>query len=604
MPGDPLGLMTAPLLGVAGTLLGSGATGGGSATGGLSRTPAPLVSASVTPPVSAPSRSSPSVATTSPDGPATAATGGTSNPIRSQGDPFASPFADWLDSVDSALGTPKVKVPHGGGGGSGGSSGGGSGASSGGSSGPSNSPGSGPTPFLASSGSASDALWQAMNSLGLGGSSSSATTATTSLVSQTTTGSGLVGQPVTPAQRAWLQQSANALGQVFEPNVGQAAKGVVYVAQGFGSSVALKPQEMDLTVQTASAGAQSHSATVSPTALSLQLVGANATAQAVAGTLLESRSNYFGGDSSQWRTNVPNYSSVTFTNVYQGIDVTYYANNAGRLEFDFTVAPGADPSQIRFRAQGADSVTLDSQGNLLLHTPAGDVTQSAPNNYQTMSAGRSNVAGSYVHNADGSIGFAAGAYDKTKPLVVDPSISYSTLLSDETTPNSIAVDGAGDAYVAGTTALPSANDEAFVTKLSPDGSQRIYTSYITVNGGSSGNVYGKSIAIDSGGNAYLGGWTDSSAFPTTSGAYKTLMQGSSDDFVAKFNATGMRCCTALCSTDRPERPITEMAWRWRWINMATPTRSALPQIRRPSPRRAALFRRLGVAVLNTFSLWS
>jgi hypothetical protein len=494
-------------------LVGGMAGGGGAGRTGSTGAPTSSPSTSGTSGTSAPATAPAAGAATPSSSSASSGKSTGNNASAPSSNPFSDPLAD-------PLGATRSKPPAGGGGGaSGASTGSGGGLSGSGAVAP-NPTAAGPTPVATSNGSSGNDLWQAANVPG-GKRSTPAPSSASSLQATATNAPS--------PQSAWLRQSVAALPQVFEPNVGQAASGVAFVAQGFGSSVALKPQEMDLTVQ-------SQSRSTSPTALSFQLVGANATAHAVTGSLLNSRSNYFGGNSSQWHSNVANYRSVTFTGIYQGIDVSYYANSAGRLEYDYTIAPGANPAQLRFRVQGADSVSLDSQGNLLLHTAAGTVTQSLPSSYQNTSTGHSTISGTYVLNADGTIGYSAGAYDTTKPLIVDPSISYSTLLASAT-PEAIAVDGLGATYIAGTTAAPLGGDEAFLTKLSTTGST-IFTNYLFDSSGQHHNVDGTGIAIDAAGNAYVAGWTQASGFPTSSGAYKTTLLGYRDNFVAKFNATG------------------------------------------------------------------
>jgi hypothetical protein len=486
----------------------AGTASGG--TGGVTKTPSATTSGN---PSTTPSTATVSVATGSANAGSSHTTSGTTSNNTSATSASVDPFADPL--ADLFGGKTKKRLAGGGGGSANNSGGSGGGGASGGSAAP-NPSAAGPTPAAAKSDSSGNDLFQAVSSLGIG----KTATSTTPLKST-----------AAPAQLdPWLRPSAAALPQVFEPNVGQAATGVAFVANGFGSSISLKPQEMDLTVRASASPSSS-------TALSLQLVGANATAPAVAGPLLNSRSNYFGGPAAHWHANVANYSSAKFSGIFQGIDVTYYANSAHQLEYDFTVAAGANPAQLRFRVQGADSVSLDSQGNLLLHTAAGNVIQSAPSSYQTTSTGRTNVTGHYVLNADGTISFAAGTYDTTKPLIIDPVLSYGTIISTNGTAYSVAADGLGNAYVAGTATTGYSYNEAFVTKVSPTGSA-IFTSYLVTNNGAGGNVTGDSVAVDAAFNIYVAGRTDSSAFATTSGAYKTSMQGTSDDYVVKFNATG------------------------------------------------------------------
>src|SRR5262249_16053033 len=152
-------------------------------------------------------------------------------------------------------------------------------------------------------------------------------------------------------------------------------------------------------------------------------------------------------DPSQWHTNVPNYAKVAYQNVYPGVNLIYYGNNQQHLEYDFVLAPGANPSAIQLSFQGTQRMTLDDQGNLVLKTSGGDIVEQAPVVYQTINGVRQEVAGQYVQEGNGQVAFRLGAYDATRPLVIDPTYSlvYSTYLGGRG--RAIAVDSSGDAYV-------------------------------------------------------------------------------------------------------------------------------------------------------------
>src|SRR5262249_4266209 len=144
-------------------------------------------------------------------------------------------------------------------------------------------------------------------------------------------------------------------------------------------------------------------------------------------------SNYLiGNDPTQWHTDVASYSKVKYRAAYPGIDLVYYGNQR-QLEYDYVVAPGADPGAIHLAFDGTQRVTLDGDGNLVLHTAGGDVVEHAPVVYQELGGIRQAVGGQYMLGNDGQVGFAVGAYDHSRPLVIDPVLSYSTYLGGSNT---------------------------------------------------------------------------------------------------------------------------------------------------------------------------
>jgi len=221
--------------------------------------------------------------------------------------------------------------------------------------------------------------------------------------------------------------------------------------------------------------------------LRLGLAGANAqpvvtTAEELPGTV-----NYFiGNDPARWRSNVPTYAKVVYHDVYPGIDVAYYGRQ-GQLEDDFIVHPGADPQVIALRFAGSALPVVNAQGDLALHVGQQDVFLRQPLTYQDGPTGRRVVGGRYAVAADGQVTFRLGAYDAARLLVIDPVLAYATYL------------------------------------------------------GGSNNDAGTSVAVDSAGNAYITGTTNSNNFPTTNGAFQTSFAGGSSDhdvFVSKLNPSG------------------------------------------------------------------
>lgn len=311
-----------------------------------------------------------------------------------------------------------------------------------------------------------------------------------------------------------------------------------FLARGPGYAVAIRPAEVTLGVRTEAASAL----------VGLKLVGSNPLARPTGQDLLPTRTNYFlGDDPDQWRTDVPNYGKVTYADVYPGIDVVYYGNQR-QLEYDFVVAPGASPGAIALSVEGADRVRLNARGDLVLHTPGGKLIQKAPVLFQEVDGARRSVPGRFV--LDGTeVRFRVGRYDHTRPLVIDPVLSYSTYLggSSGDQAHAVAVDGQGNAYVAGYTYsanFPTAGAvqpgfggqyDAFVTKLNPTGTQALYSTYL----GGAGEDWADGTAVDGAGNAYVTGSTLSANFPVTAGALQTnLPNGAAKAFVTKLGPTG------------------------------------------------------------------
>jgi hypothetical protein len=320
---------------------------------------------------------------------------------------------------------------------------------------------------------------------------------------------------------------------------------VDYLARGAGYAVYLTNQQAVLRLEQSAAGATGAT-------LCMRLENGNPLARASGLDELAGKTNYFIGNyPAQWHMQVANYDKVKYADVYPGIDLIYYGNQQ-QLEFDFVVAAGADPSRIRLDFQGADKLEVDGQGNLVVHTAGGNVVDHAPTVYQTTSQGRASISGSWVVVGAHQAAFRLGAYDVGRELVIDPVLSYSTYVggSNGDISHAIAVDNAGNAYLAGQTlstdfplrdpyqgSLTAAAQEynAFVTALKPDGSL-LYSTYL---GGTTNDV-ATGIAVDLvHGNAYVTGYTTSKDFPLAH-AYQGALGGANaqNAFVAEltFNA--------------------------------------------------------------------
>ncbi len=258
--------------------------------------------------------------------------------------------------------------------------------------------------------------------------------------------------------------------------------------------------------------------------------------------------NFFLGDRSDaWITDVPAYSGVAYRNLYSGIDLTY-AESGGWLKSEFIVAPGASPDAIRLRYSGSAKLRVDDNGDLVSSTPSGEWREARPEIYQVADGVRSPISGGFRLLGDDAVGFDVEEYDRTRPLIIDPILSFSTYLGGTgmDSAKAIAVDPNGNAYVAGHTdsvnfptksAYRSSSGggvDAFVAKLSVSGNSLVYCTYL--GGGWDDRGFG--IAVDSGGNAYVTGWIGSSNFPTTTGARQRVLAGGRDAFVAKLNTSG------------------------------------------------------------------
>ena len=284
-------------------------------------------------------------------------------------------------------------------------------------------------------------------------------------------------------------------------------------------------------------------------ALRMRLEGANPAAEIEGVDEQPGKSNYFvGRDPGKWRTNVAGYGKVQYRSIYPGVDLIYYGKEQS-VEYDFVVAAGADYRDIKLAIDGAMKLRIDSRGDLVLTTRVGEVRQHKPLAYQEVDGERRAVSADYVLTGKRRVSFEVGAYDKGRPLVIDPILDYSTYLggTDFDEGRSIVVDAAGDAYIAGRTqsfnfpVTISAFDttyangsDVFVTKLNSAGSGLIYSTFLGGNGEDSG----LGIVIDATGNAYITGSTSSIDYPTTPGVFQPMRSGSTDAFVTKLNSVG------------------------------------------------------------------
>ena len=382
---------------------------------------------------------------------------------------------------------------------------------------------------------------------------------------------GVTQWPMSEAEpRRQFRGNLDALPLSFEVNRGQTDPRINYLARAGGYTLFLTAQDAVFALRSSSQPAAKETAPKSDLhrttlaasrgcqedlagAIRLHLSGGNPRAQIAAGHQLPGRSNYFiGNDPREWRTDVPQYARVSYRNVYPGVSLAFYGVQR-QLEFDFIVAPGASPAPIRLGVSGADGIAIDNTGNLRLASTAGDVLLHKPVAYQENDGARHPVEVSFVLGSDDEVGFRVGDYDRSRELVIDPSVTYATYLggSFEDDGNAIAIDSSGNAYVTGQTTstnfpiVPGSyrttnagGFDVFVTKISADGSTLIYSTYV----GGSGNDGGNAIAVDASGDAFVAGETASATdFPTTNGALQTTFGGGGlDAFAFELNPAGTK----------------------------------------------------------------
>lgn len=281
--------------------------------------------------------------------------------------------------------------------------------------------------------------------------------------------------------------------------------------------------------------------------------GANSDAQVEGADPLPGKVNYLIGNKQEdWHTDISTYAKVLYREIYPGIDLVFHGGQS-QLEYDFVVAPGAGPRMIQLNFDGADHARLTKNGDLELSTRAGKIIQHKPVIYQQEGTKKHLIKGGYQLRGNTSVSFLIGDYDHSKPLIIDPTIVYSTVFSgtngDEG--RGVAIDGNGSAYVVGQTYSPdftvvnpfqgrNGSADAFVSKLSADGAALIYSTYI---GGTNGGSYygvtdGAAIAVDKDGYAYITGNTNTSDFPISQNAYQKAIADGGDAFVMKLRSDG------------------------------------------------------------------
>jgi len=387
---------------------------------------------------------------------------------------------------------------------------------------------------------------------------------------------------LTRANQAPAAAQASRLAQAhlplyFEANQGQTDARVKFLSRGTGYTLFLTEDGATLSLRNLQADDAAHAAATdraqrgprglqpggishsrrpepprySTDSVQLKLVAANPSPAVTGDSPQSGRVNYFvGNDPSHWHSGITTYKGVRYANVYPGVDMVFHGSQH-ELEYDFALAPGADPSHIALQVKGARGLHVDPRGNAIITTPLGDVALHKPITYQGEGAARTEIASNFELRADGSLGFHVGDYDRSQKLIIDPVLTYSTYLGGSTNLGYVAglvTNSSGNVFVAGQTnspdfpvtlgafqpSLPNDTQSATVTEFTPDGSSLVFSTFL---GGTKNVNFVGDLDIDSDGNVYVMGETRASDFPLFH-AYQSKHKWLYDVFLTVFNPDG------------------------------------------------------------------
>jgi len=346
-------------------------------------------------------------------------------------------------------------------------------------------------------------------------------------------GAGWLGLFVTAAGAQTAMMPAS-LPLYFEANQGQVDSTAQFIARGRDSQFLISPDAVQFVL-----GKMTAPRAFSARSVRMQFVGANDRAQISGREELSGKINYLvGNEPARWQTGVATFARMDVGQLYPGVNLTYYGNQR-QLEYDFTVAPGAEPGVIAIRFDGADKITVSSGGELVLNLGDSEIRQPKPVVFQTVGGARTEISGGYKMLDAHTVAFAIGDYNHSLPLVIDPILSYSTYFGGNADDIvwKVAVDTNGFVYVAGQTLSsqfavnPSLSGafqtnyqgglqagDAFVAKFSNNGSNLVYFTYL--GGNADDAAYG--LAVDAAGDAYVAGATASPNFPTKNAIYTNI----------------------------------------------------------------------------------
>jgi hypothetical protein len=322
----------------------------------------------------------------------------------------------------------------------------------------------------------------------------------------------------------------------FESHHGQADGAAQFITRGRDAEFLISPAETRFVLRKTGAALAM---------LRMQFLGANPQAQISGDAELAGKINYFtGNDPAQWRSGISTFAKVRVAEIYPGVSVIYYGNQR-QLEYDFTVAPGTKPETIAIHFSGAEKISVNAQGELVLTLQGGEIRQPKPVIYQTIDGERHEINGGYRLEGSQTVAFAVGKYDRSQPLVIDPVLSYSTFFGGNSGETAWAVavsTNDNSIYIAGQTfsklhltngvvispfstsgSFSTTNayqtnymggtltGDAFVAKFGSSGTNLLYLTYL----GGSNDDGALGIALDGDGDAFVTGFTDSPNFPVT-----------------------------------------------------------------------------------------
>ncbi|HEY4732377.1 MAG TPA: SBBP repeat-containing protein, partial [Gammaproteobacteria bacterium] len=355
--------------------------------------------------------------------------------------------------------------------------------------------------------------------------------------------------PVTPV----FEANYGHMPLVFETNQGQVDPAIKFLARGHGYNLYLTSSEVVMALYQPLIMTGKNEPVQNPSVhlLRMNFLNANPDVRMIGGEGLPGKTHYLvGNDPKGWYSGIRHYKNARYRDIYPGVDLVFYGEQ-NKIEYDFVIEPGASYKKIRLGYEGMEGMSIDGEGNLVLHTPMGDLMQHAPYAYQIVDGKKIQVQANYVLQDETRVGFQVRDYDVSRTLIIDPVLSYSTYLggSLSDTVTDIAVDNSGNAYITGYTlsadfdTASAMNTSAaggidiFISKISADGSSLVYSTYL----GGTGNDLAYGIAVDtsagSSGVVAVTGVTASADFPVVS-AIQPVYGGSSDGFVAKINAAG------------------------------------------------------------------